>query len=89
MVLAARSRTPEDAELARKLEELAVLQTQLAELELQLCNLRLELTEFENAYCSRVGSFYAELDEIEALIAERIAQKRPNDANAVEFGTCR
>ena len=84
MPLPVRAPRPEDAELSKKLQELAALQTQLADLELQLCNLRLELTEFKNVYCARVGPFYAELDEIEALIAERIAQAKPQDARASE-----
>jgi hypothetical protein len=53
-----KSRRPEDAELARKLEELAELQSRLAELELQLLTLRLELNEFESLYCAKVGSLY-------------------------------
>ena len=84
MPLPVASPRPEDAELAKKLEELNGLQSQLADLELQLCNLRLELSEFESLYCARVGPVYAELDELEALIAERIAQKQPNDPEAAE-----
>lgn len=84
MPLLVRSLRPEDAELAKKLEELTGLQSQLADLELQLCNLRLELSEFESLYCAKVGPVYAELDELEALIAERIAKERPNDAKAAE-----
>lgn len=80
----ARSLRPEDAELAKKLEGLAGLQSQLADLELQLCNLRLELSEFESLYSAKVGAVYAELDELEALIAEAIAQKKPNDPKAAE-----
>src|SRR5579859_3803435 len=75
---------PEDTELARKQEELAGLQSRLAELELNLLNLRLELAEFETLYCARVGPLYAELDEIEALIAEKLAQAHPGDAKAAE-----
>jgi hypothetical protein len=79
-----KSRRPEEAELAKKLEELAVLQSRLAELEFQLLNLRLELTEFESVYCARVGPVYAELDEVEALIAEKIARAKPQDHQAAE-----
>jgi hypothetical protein len=84
MPLPVRSLRPEDAELTKKLEELTGLQSQLADLELQLCNLRLELSEFESLYCAKVGPVYAELDELDALIAERIAQKQPNDHKAAE-----
>lgn len=87
MPLPVRSLRPEDAELAKKLEELTKLQSQLADLELQLCNLRLELSEFEAFYCAMVGAVYAELDELDALIAERIAQQRPNDAKAAEVAS--
>jgi hypothetical protein len=87
MPLPIPARRPEDAELGKKLEELAGLQSQLAELELQLCNLRLELSEFESVYCAKVGAVYAELDELDALIAERIAQIKPNDTNAAEAAT--
>src|ERR1700687_1272019 len=79
-----KSRRPEDAELSRKRDELADLQARLAELELQLVTLRLELTEFEALYHTKVGPLYAELDEVEALIAERIARDRPLDPNAAE-----
>src|SRR6516225_4788559 len=84
MHLPVKTRRPEEAELAKKLEELEGLQSRLAELELQLVTLRLELAEFERVYCSRVGPLYAELDEVEALIAERIAKSKPHDAKAAE-----
>lgn len=84
MPLPVRSLRPEDAELAKKLEELSGLQSQLADLELQLCNLRLELSEFESLYCAKVGPVYAELDELDAEIAERVAKKNPTDSKAAE-----
>jgi chromosome segregation ATPase len=79
-----KSHRPEDAELSRKREELAELQARLAELELQHFTLRLELTEFEALYHAKVGPLYAELDEVEALIAERLARDRPLDSKAAE-----
>jgi hypothetical protein len=82
-----RSPRPEDAELTKKLDELTGLQSQLADLELQLFNLRLELSEFERLYCAKVGSAYAELDELDALIAEGIAQQKPNDFKATQAAT--
>jgi hypothetical protein len=78
------SRRPEDAELSRKREELAELQVRLADLELQLLTLRLELAEFEKLYHSKVDLLYAELDEVEALIAERLARLRPLDSNTAQ-----
>jgi hypothetical protein len=82
-----KSRRPEDAELTRKLEELAELQGRLADLELQLLTLRLEVGEFEKLYHSNVGALYAELDEVEALIAERLAELRPLDTKAAGTAT--
>ena len=78
------SRRPEDAELSRKREELAELQARHADLELQLLTLRLELAEFEKLYYSKVGRLYAELDEVEALIAERLARSKPFDRGVAE-----
>jgi hypothetical protein len=82
-----KSRRPEDAELTRKLEELAELQGRLVDLELQLLTLKLEIGEFEKLYHSNVGALYAELDEVEALIAERLAELRPLDTEAAETAT--
>ena len=71
--------------LSRKREELAELQVRLADLELQLLTLRLELAEFEKLYHSKVDLLYAELDEVEALIAERLARSlRPLDSNTAQ-----
>jgi len=67
----ARRISPEEEELARKREELALLQTELAERELFLTNLRAELSAFEGQYLRQVGALYAELDELNAKIAER------------------
>jgi len=84
MQMPIKPRRPEDAELSRKRGELAELQARLAELELQLLTLRLELAEFEALYYAKVGPLYAELDEVEALIAERLAKIRPLDHGAAE-----
>lgn len=82
MPLPIKTRSPEDAELSKKIEELATLQSHLAELEFQLFNWRLELAEFEALYYAQVGSVYAELDELDALIAERAAKAKPHDDRA-------
>ena len=66
-----RRLSPEEEELARKREELALLQAELAERELFLTNLRAELSAFEGQYLRQVGTLYAELDEWNARIAER------------------
>jgi len=75
---------PEDAELSRKQSELGVLRSRLADLELQLLTLRLELDEFENLYHTNVGPLYAELDEIEAQIAEQELKREPFNSKAAE-----
>jgi hypothetical protein len=75
---------PEDEELARKQLELAGLQSELAERELFLATLQYELSAFERLYLKIVGSRYAELDEIEAQVAERIAREQTNNKEAQE-----
>ena len=71
----ARRVSPEEEELARKREELALLQAELADHELRLTNLRTELASFEGQYLRQVGTLYAELDQWNAKIAERLAEQ--------------
>ena len=52
--------------------------------ELDLATLRAELAEFESRYLRTVGVLYAELDEIEAQIAEAQARSKPSDSEAQE-----
>jgi len=73
---------PEEQELARKREEQAALETELAERELRFANLRAELGAFERQYLHFVGSRYAELDELKAQIAERLAREQPGNERA-------
>ncbi len=68
-----RQQTPEEVELLRKREELAVVRAELAERELELADLRARLKSFRGRYLREVGVLYAELDEYEARIAEREA----------------
>ncbi len=63
-------RSPEEEELHRKRGELENLRSELAESELELATLRSELIAFERRYLEVVGSRYAELDALEAQIAE-------------------
>jgi hypothetical protein len=70
-----RRPSPEEEELARKREELALLQAELAERELHLTNLRAELSTFEGRYLREVGVLYAELDDWKAKIAQLIAEE--------------
>jgi hypothetical protein len=73
---------PEEQELARKREEQALLEAELAERELRSANLRAELAAFERQYLHFVGSRYAELDELKAQIAERLAGEQPSNERA-------
>lgn len=75
-------RSPEEEELERKREELESLRVELAEAELQLATRRSELIAFERHYMEVVGSRYAELDLLEALIAEAIVRRHPVDPSA-------
>jgi hypothetical protein len=73
-------RSPEEEELRRKQAELEDLQSELVEL--ALATLRSELIAFERRYLEVVGSRYAELDALEAQIAEAVARSRPADPSA-------
>ncbi len=66
--------SPEEEELAKKREELALLQADLADRELHLTDLRVELSAFERRYLRQVGILYAELDEWNAKFAEVVAE---------------
>jgi hypothetical protein len=63
--------TPGTAALADRREQLATVRTALAERESELAQLRAQLKTFEGRYLREVGILYAELDDIEARIAER------------------
>ncbi len=72
--------SPEEEELAQKEAELAALELELAERELGLATLQAELHAFEREYLHLVGSRYAELDRIEAQIAEYMTYLENNQA---------
>ena len=63
--------SPDDLALLDKRERLATIRTTLAERESELAQLRAQLKTFEGRYLRQVGVLYAELDDIEARIAER------------------
>ena len=69
-----RRLSPEEEELAKKREELALLQADLADRELYLTNLQVEISAFDRRYRRQVGVLYAELDEWNAKIAELVAE---------------
>lgn len=71
--------SPEEDELELKRIELVKLSELVAEKELELASLRNSVIHFEHRYYRQVGIKYVELDEINAQIAEKIAQKKPKD----------
>jgi DnaJ-domain-containing protein 1 len=77
-------KTPEEEELDIKLAELNELESKLAQRELDLATIRGELRGFEIQYLRIIGTRYAELDEIEAQIAEIQARLKPKDKKSQE-----
>ena len=63
--------TPDAVALLDKREQLAGVRAKLADCESELAQLRAQLKAFEDRYFRQVGVLYAELDDIEARIAER------------------
>ena len=63
--------TPDNDALLDKREQLAGIRTTLAERESGLAEIRAQLKTFEGRYLRHVGVLYAELDDLEARIAER------------------
>ena len=59
------------ASIQDKRSQLASIRVALAERESELAQLRARLRTFESRYFRQVGSLYAQLDDIEARIAER------------------
>jgi hypothetical protein len=72
--------TPDAAALLLKREQLAALRITLAERESELVQLRAKLKLFENRYFRQVGVLYADLDDLEARIAEREVDLYDSDA---------
>ena len=77
-----RIRTPEEDELASKLQELSSLEGRLAQGELDLATLGGVLESLEIRYRRIVGTKYLELDTINAAIAEILAARQPSDEQA-------
>jgi hypothetical protein len=75
---------PEEEEILRKREELAVIRSTLAERELELVDLRSQLAAFEGRYLRQVGTLYAELDEWKARVAELRARLTPSAASKAQ-----
>src|SRR5262245_26172751 len=71
--------TPEELELNKKRKVLERLKDRLATDEEEMAEIRAELEQFETNYKMQVGRLYAELDEIDAQIAEEEAKLNPQD----------
>lgn len=82
-----RFKTPEEEELEKKVAELTDLEVSLAQRELELVTLRSELHAFEARYLRTVGGRYAELDRIEAQIAQILADRDPLDTEKQQKAT--
>ena len=70
---------PEDIELDQKRTVLERLKDRLASSEEEMTDLRAELGRFEAQYTMQVGRLYADLDDIEAQIAEEEFKLVPDD----------
>lgn len=73
------SLAPEEIELNKKLTVVDRLADRLADSEGVMADIRSELERFEAQYTMEVGRLYADLDEIEALIAEEEVKLVPDD----------
>jgi hypothetical protein len=71
--------TPEEIELNKKQKLLDRLKDRLADREEDMVDLRAELDQFEARYKMEVGRLYADLDEIDAQIAEEEYKLVPDD----------
>lgn len=71
----------ERADLLARRETLSYLRVNLADRESEAADLRAQLKAFEGRYLRQVGILYAELDDLEARIAEReVALYQSDDA---------
>ena len=75
-----RRLSPEEEELARKRAELDSLEARLVQRELDLATLHAELFLIERLYLRVVGVMYAELDLVEAEIADALLRWNPSNA---------
>jgi hypothetical protein len=71
---------PEEKELTRLEAEQTKLQERVTAAELEFETLKIETARFRHRHYAAVGHLYAQLDEIEARIADARAQLRPEDS---------
>lgn len=73
---------PEEQELVRLESEQAALEDQVTTAELALETSKTETTQFQLRYHQTVGRLYAQLDELDSLIAEVQVDISPEDATS-------
>jgi len=73
---------PEEQELTRLESEQAALEEQVTTAELTLETSKTETAQFQHRYHQTVGRLYAQLDELDALLARVQAGLSPHDAAA-------
>lgn len=73
---------PEEQELTRLESEQAALEEQVTTAELTLETSKTETAQFQHRYHQTVGRLYAQLDELDALLARVQAGLSPDDAAA-------
>jgi hypothetical protein len=77
-----RCLTPEEEELDQKRTELDELETEMVQRELDLATLLAELQAFEQRYTRIVGMRIAEVDQLEAAIADLVARHAAHNRRA-------
>lgn len=70
--------TPEEQEVSRRAKFVEELVDQLAERELEVASLTNDLMRFRQRYAQKIGRLYAELDSLDLLIANQLAQSEPS-----------
>jgi len=83
-----RQQALEEREFDAKRAQLAALEAELTQRELDLATARAELDALHSRYVRIVGVKFAELDELQAQIAEAQARRNPQDA-ATPTGSAR
>lgn len=76
---------PEEQELLRLEGEQSALETQVISAELALETSKAEITKFQRRYYQTVGQLYAQLDELEAQIANLGAEQATDDGEALAY----
>jgi len=76
---------PEEKELLRLEGEQSELETQVTSAELALETSKTEISKFQRRYYQTVGRLYAQLDELDAQIANAASEKEPDNGEALAY----